>query len=193
MNIQFHSDQRLDTNLLPRTEVGADRVYCGAVTPTTASNIVSRDSRFSYLSLYSAGLQKSIQAAAPVCCLRKAIFKVECGGWIQSLAAEGKAPSWRPARTCVPVVETAAQNETSSSVGVICSRGFRLAAATLHHNAINSQVCRCSIAVLSWLWKPPVPRVPLRNPTIVSFRENSWRTYFFAGDLALKKNYVMLL
>lgn len=33
--------------------------------------------------------------------------------------------------------------------------------------------------VLSWLWKPPVPKVPLRNPTIVSFRENSWRTYFF--------------
>lgn len=51
-------------------------------------------------------------------------------------------------------------------------------------NAINSPVCRCSRCSELTL---KAPKVPLRNPTIVSFRENSWRTYFFAGDLALKK------
>lgn len=58
-------------------------VYCGSVAPTTVSNIVSGDSRFSYLSLCCAGLQKSIQATAPARCLGKAIFESECGGWIQ--------------------------------------------------------------------------------------------------------------
>lgn len=41
--------------------------------------------------------------------------------------------------------------------------------------------------VLSWLWKPPVPKVPLRNPTIVSFREKQLEDLFFCRWSCIEK------
>lgn len=48
------------------------------------------------------GCRNPFKPQRPACRLRKAIFKVECGGWIQSPAAGGKAAFWRTICTLRP-------------------------------------------------------------------------------------------